>query len=57
MRFLDLQSTWQALEACVDDKLVKHIGISNVSVKKFQEILTYNKRPVVINQVEIHPYW
>ena len=52
-----LQSTWQALEACVDDGLVKYIGISNVSVKKFKEILTYNKKPVVINQVEIHPYW
>jgi len=51
------KSTWQALEACVDDKLVKHIGVSNISVKKFQDLLTYNKHPVVINQVEIHPYW
>lgn len=51
------KSTWQALEACVDEGLTKYIGISNVSVKKFEEILTYNKKPVVINQVEIHPYW
>ena len=52
-----LQSTWEALEACVDKGLTKTIGISNVSVKKWEDLLTYNKKPVVINQVEINPYW
>jgi len=56
-RFVRLQSTWQALEAVVDEGLVKHIGVSNISVKKFEDLLTYNRHPVVINQVEIHPYW
>jgi len=51
------KSTWQALEAVVDEGLVKHIGVSNISVKKFEDLLTYNRHPVVINQVEIHPYW
>ena len=37
--------------------LVKHIGISNFSVKKFEEVLSYARHPVAINQVEIHPYW
>lgn len=51
------RSTWEALEAVVDKGLVKHIGISNVSVKKWEDLLTYAKKPVVINQVELSPYW
>ena len=33
------------------------IGISNFSVKKTQDLLSYAKVKPAVQQVEIHPYW
>ena len=50
-------STWAAMEALVDAKLVRSIGMSNLSAKKLEKLLgSCHIRPSV-NQVEAHPYF
>jgi alcohol dehydrogenase (NADP+) len=48
--------TWQAMEACVKDKLIKHIGISNFSIKKIKELLDNCEIRPEVNQIELHPF-
>jgi alcohol dehydrogenase (NADP+) len=48
--------TWKALEVCVDLGLVKHIGVSNFSIKKLGDLLQKATIPPMMNQIEIHPY-
>lgn len=48
--------TWQAMEACVKDKLIKHIGISNFSIKKIRELLDICRIRPEVNQIELHPF-
>lgn len=56
MADVPLQETWRAMEALVDDGLVKHIGVSNFNVQALNDVLTYARiRPAVL-QVEMHPY-
>ena len=51
-----IRETWEAMEALVDDGLVRSIGVSNFSIKKVKGILEYARiRPSVV-QVEVHPY-
>lgn len=45
------------MEKLVDEGKVKAIGISNFSVKKTKELLTYAKHKPAANQVELHPYF
>jgi len=51
-----LIETWKALEACVKEGLVKHLGVSNFSIKKVKALLKEAEIPPVMNQVEMHPY-
>lgn len=60
---------WRALDACVDQGLVREIGVSNYSVKQLKDLLeicephppsshergSLCRRPV-LNQVEFHPF-
>ena len=55
--YLRVQETWQEMEKLVDEGKVKAIGISNFSVKKTKELLTYAKHKPAANQVELHPYF
>lgn len=48
--------TWQALEACVDLGLVKHIGVCNFSTKNLADLLSKATIPPMMNQIELHPY-
>ncbi|KAK9802610.1 hypothetical protein WJX73_002049 [Symbiochloris irregularis] len=52
-----IQETWQALEECVDEGLVRCIGVSNFSVKQLERVLSYARIRPAINQVEVHPFW
>jgi len=47
--------TWRALEACVDEGLVRHIGVSNFSIRKLEDLLSQCRIPPAVNQVEMHP--
>jgi alcohol dehydrogenase (NADP+) len=53
---LPILDTWQALEACVDQGLCRHIGVSNFSAAKLQALVTAAKIKPEMNQVELHPY-
>ena len=54
---MDLQETWQEMEKLLDEGKVKAIGISNFSVKKTKELLSYARHRPAANQVELHPYF
>jgi len=51
------KETWPKLEDCVDEKLVRSIGISNFNSKQVDEVigLASRHKPAVL-QVEIHPF-
>ena len=48
--------TWQAMEDCVRDGLVRNIGVCNFSIKKLDALLAKADMPLAMNQVELHPY-
>ncbi|CAI5476948.1 unnamed protein product [Closterium sp. Yama58-4] len=51
-------ATWQQMEAAVEQGLVRAIGVSNWSVTRLKQLLSW--RPVhvpAVNQVEAHPHW
>ncbi|KAE8654725.1 Non-functional NADPH-dependent codeinone reductase 2 [Hibiscus syriacus] len=54
---LDLNSVWEAMEECKNLGLTKSIGVSNLSCKKLQIILSTAKIPPAVNQVEMNPMW
>ncbi|KAL3842856.1 hypothetical protein ACJMK2_020837 [Sinanodonta woodiana] len=51
---VDYVDTWKALEDCVDEGLVKNIGVSNFSSKQIKRILEVARIKPSNNQVEIH---
>ena len=46
-----LEEAVEALDALVDEGLVKHIGVSNFGVEHLKEAQGYSKHPIVCNQV------
>ncbi|BDA44611.1 Aldo-keto reductase family 4 member C10 [Coccomyxa sp. Obi] len=52
-----IKETWQAMEKLVDEGLTRSIGISNFSVKKIKDLLSYARIPPAVNQIEVHPYF
>lgn len=51
-----LSETWVGMEDCIQRGLAKHIGVSNFSRSKIEEI---NSKAVIkpeMNQIELHPY-
>ncbi|GLJ06321.1 hypothetical protein SUGI_0036330 [Cryptomeria japonica] len=54
---LDLKSTWQGMEQCLEMGLTKAIGVSNFSSKKIEDLLSHAKIPPAVVQVEMHPQW
>mmetsp|Transcript_14637 Transcript_14637/g.41587 ORF Transcript_14637/g.41587 Transcript_14637/m.41587 type:complete len:339 (+) Transcript_14637:152-1168(+) len=51
-----LRETWEAMEALVDEGLVKRIGVSNMGTAMIRDLLSYARiRPSAL-QVEMHPY-
>jgi len=41
----------------VDEGLVRHIGLSNFSIKQTEEVLSFARIKPSANQIEAHPYW
>ena len=48
--------TWQAMEECVKAGLIKHIGVSNFSIRRLQELIDKGSILPSTNQVECHPF-
>ena len=51
-----VSETWGAMEQCVDAGLTRHIGSSNFSVTKLQDLLDACRLRPSVNQVELHPF-
>lgn len=51
-----LAQTWNAMIQLKESGLAKHIGVSNFSVKKIQEIRDATGVKPEVDQVELHPY-
>ncbi|KAF4664482.1 hypothetical protein FOZ61_000789 [Perkinsus olseni] len=52
-----LIDTWRELEKCVDDGLVRSIGVSNFDTNEIDEILAMCRIKPVVDQIEVHPYF
>ena len=50
-----LRSTWEGMEAAVEAGLTRHIGLSNVSGSKLQDLLSHCRIRPEVNQIELHP--
>lgn len=55
-RTVPLAETLQAMAAAKRDGLARHIGISNFTVALIDEAVKLSTEPLVVNQVEMHPY-
>ena len=53
---LPLGTTWAAMEALVAEGLTRHIGVSNFSTRKLQQLLDQASIAPAMNQIELHPY-
>ncbi|CAN8066042.1 unnamed protein product [Agarophyton chilense] len=51
-----LVDTWRAMEALVDDGLVRHLGICNFPYVLLEDLLTYARIKPSVLQIELHPY-
>ncbi|MEO0348780.1 MAG: aldo/keto reductase [Cyanobacteria bacterium P01_A01_bin.15] len=56
LKDLPISTTWQAMEALVDDGKCRHIGVSNFSTTKLQALVKTARIKPEINQIELHPY-
>ncbi|KAJ7530266.1 hypothetical protein O6H91_15G087100 [Diphasiastrum complanatum] len=54
---LDIPATWSAMERLFQASRVRTIGVSNFSVKKLEDLLSYARVVPAVNQVECHPEW
>lgn len=54
---LDLKGVWAAMEECQRLGLARAIGVSNFSVKKLQDLLSFASIPPAVNQVEMNLAW
>ena len=53
---VSIRETWEAMEACVEAGLVKHIGLSNVPAVIVHDVLSYATIKPAVIQNELHPY-
>jgi D-xylose reductase len=51
-----LEETWRAMEALVEEGLVRNIGVSNMGTSLIRDICNYAKIKPSVLQVEMHPY-
>lgn len=60
-KFLNLEEvplaeTWIGMEKTQQKGMAKHIGVSNFSVKKLEDLIQHSTSRPEMNQVEMHPY-
>ena len=51
-----LTGTWQGMEAAQAEGLTRHIGVSNFSVARLENLVKTAKHAPEVNQVECHPF-
>jgi len=50
-----ISETWKQMEAIKENGLSKHIGVSNFSKKKLEDLLGKASHTPEVNQIELHP--
>lgn len=50
---LDMETTWEGMQKCLDMGLCRCIGVSNFSTKKIEHLLDFASVPPAVNQVYI----
>lgn len=53
---IPLAETWRAMEALVDEGVVRHIGVCNYNTALLRDLLSYARIFPAVLQVELHPY-
>lgn len=53
----DFMTTWRQMEALVDLGLVRHIGVSNMTVPKLRLLLRDCRIKPALNEMELHPHF
>jgi alcohol dehydrogenase (NADP+) len=53
----EFMKTWRAMEALVDQGLVRHIGTSNMTVPKLELLLRDARIKPAVNEMELHPHF
>ncbi|MGO3236635.1 MAG: aldo/keto reductase [Psychroflexus halocasei] len=56
LKELPIIDTWAAMVEAKKQGLVKHIGVSNFSIKKLKDLMSKTDENPEMNQVELHPY-
>ena len=51
-----LIETWKEMIKAKEQGMVKHIGVSNFSIEKLEELMNETDHAPEMNQVELHPY-
>ncbi|KIY52184.1 NADPH-dependent D-xylose reductase [Fistulina hepatica ATCC 64428] len=55
--YATLQETWEALEECVREGLIRHLGVCNYTTVALMDLNRYAKIKCSVVQNEIHPYF
>jgi len=53
---LPVSQTWEGMCSCVKENIARHIGVSNFSIKKLQELMNVSDHNPEMNQIELHPF-
>lgn len=56
LEVLPILITWSEMEVLADEELCRHIGVSNFSMAKLQDLLENARLKPEVNQIELHPY-
>ncbi|MBX2865073.1 MAG: aldo/keto reductase [Leptolyngbyaceae cyanobacterium MAG.088] len=56
LEVLPILITWSEMELLADEGLCRHIGVSNFSMAKLQDLLENARLQPEMNQIELHPY-
>ncbi|TQI70586.1 alcohol dehydrogenase (NADP+) [Gramella sp. Hel_I_59] len=56
LKEVPLIETWKEMIKAKEQGLVKHIGVSNFSIEKLEELMNDTDHAPEMNQVELHPY-
>jgi len=51
-----ISQIWKEFEKAVHMGLVKHIGVSNFTPRKLENLMETARLPIEVNQVELHPF-
>lgn len=53
---LPLSATWKGMEEAVQQRLCRHIGVSNFGIRNLLELSAGVRIKPEVNQIELHPY-